>query len=91
MTMLTVTPKFSRPKGLPFSGERGVISVMSEVIIHDDESFERALKRFKKKCEKAGILSDLRKHRHYEKPSERRKRKMNAATRKTWRPRFARD
>ncbi len=41
---------------------------MPEVIIHDDESFERALKRFKKKCEKAGILSDLRKHRHYEKP-----------------------
>jgi len=29
---------------------------MSEVIIHDDENFERALKRFKKKCEKAGIL-----------------------------------
>jgi small subunit ribosomal protein S21 len=55
---------------------------LSEVIIHDDENFERALKRFKKKCEKAGILSDLRKHRHYEKPSERRKRKMNAARRK---------
>ena len=55
---------------------------MSEVIIHDDENFERALKRFKKKCEKAGILSDLRKHRHYEKPSERRKRKVNAARRK---------
>ena len=35
---------------------------MSEIIIHDDENFERALKRFKKKCEKAGILSDLRKH-----------------------------
>ena len=59
---------------------------MSEVIIHDDESFERALKRFKKKCEKAGILSDLRKHRHYEKPSERRKRKMAAARRKGRRP-----
>jgi small subunit ribosomal protein S21 len=29
---------------------------LSEVIIHDDENFERALKRFKKKCEKAGIL-----------------------------------
>ena len=55
---------------------------MSEVIIHDDENFERALKRFKKKCEKAGILSDLRKHRHYEKPSERRKRKLNTAMRK---------
>src|SRR2546430_2537738 len=60
---------------------------MPEVIIHDDESFERALRRFKKKCEKAGILSDLRKHRHYEKPSERRKRKMNAARRKTRRTR----
>src|SRR5438552_3917666 len=45
---------------------------MPEVIIHDDENFERALKRFEKKCEKPGILSDLRKHRHYEKPSERR-------------------
>ena len=61
---------------------------MPEVIIHDDESFERALKRFKKKCEKAGILSDLRKHRHFEKPSEKRKRKMNAAVRKnsSWPP-----
>ena len=37
--------------------------------------------------EKAGILSDLRKHRHYEKPSERRKRKMNAAMRKNRRTR----
>ena len=55
---------------------------MSEVIIRDDENFERALKRFQKKCEKAGILSDLRKHRHYEKPSERRRRKMNAAVRR---------
>ncbi len=60
---------------------------MSEVILTDDENFERALRRFKKKWERAGILSDLRKHRHYEKPSERRKRKMNAAVRKnrrTW-------
>jgi small subunit ribosomal protein S21 len=65
---------------------------MPEIIIHDDESFERALKRFKKKCEKAGILSDLRKHRHYEKPSEKRKRKTNAAMRKTRRSfRYARD
>jgi small subunit ribosomal protein S21 len=56
---------------------------MPEVVIHEDENFERALKRFKKKCEKAGILSDLRKHRHYEKPSERKKRKTNAARRKS--------
>jgi small subunit ribosomal protein S21 len=59
---------------------------MAEVFIYEDESFERALRRFKKKCEKAGILSDLRKYRHYEKPSERRKRKLNAAKRKRRRP-----
>jgi small subunit ribosomal protein S21 len=50
--------------------------------VKDNESFESALRRFKKKCEKAGILSDLRKHQHFEKPSERRKRKANAARRK---------
>jgi small subunit ribosomal protein S21 len=71
---VSVTPSFTRFR-------------LSEVIIHEDENFERALKRFKKKCEKAGILSDLRKHRHYEKPSERRKRKMNAAVRKNRRTR----
>ena len=49
----------------------------------------RALKRFNKESEKAGILSELRKHRHYEKPSERKKRKMmNAARRKNRRPRL---
>ncbi|MFH1069571.1 MAG: 30S ribosomal protein S21 [Candidatus Glassbacteria bacterium] len=55
---------------------------MPEVYIDDGESFEKALKKFKKKCEKAGILSDLRKHRHFEKPSEKRKRKINSAKRK---------
>lgn len=60
---------------------------MSEVIIHDGENFDRALRTFKKKCEKAGIIADLRKHRHYEKPSVRRKRKAEAARRKTRRVR----
>jgi small subunit ribosomal protein S21 len=50
--------------------------------VKDNESFESALRRFKKKCEKAGVLSDVRKHLHFEKPSERRKRKQNAARRK---------
>ena len=58
---------------------------MTGVIIHDDENFERALRRFKKKCEEAGILCDHRKHRHYEKPSERRKRKQSVAQRKAHR------
>ena len=47
---------------------------MPEVSIHADESFERALYRFKNKCEKAGILWDLRNHRNFEKPSVKRKR-----------------
>ena len=55
---------------------------MAEVVIYEDESFERALRRFKKKCEKAGILSDLRRHQYFEKPSERKKRKVAAARRK---------
>jgi small subunit ribosomal protein S21 len=59
---------------------------MAEVLISENESFERALRRFEKKCERAGILSDLRRHRHYEKPSERRKRGVNAARRTFHRP-----
>ncbi len=55
---------------------------MLGVRVKDNESFESAIKRFKKKCEKAGVLSDVRKHQHFEKPSERRKRKVNAARRK---------
>jgi small subunit ribosomal protein S21 len=62
---------------------------LSEIIIHDDENVERALRRFKKQCEREGILSDLRRHRHYEKPSERRKRKLNASSRKNRRARSA--
>ena len=55
---------------------------MPGIRVRDEESFEKALKRFKKGCEKAGIISEMKKHQHYEKPSERRKRKINAAKRK---------
>ena len=52
---------------------------MPGVKIKDNESYEGALKRFKKQCEKAGILSELRKREHYEKPSVKRKKKALAA------------
>jgi small subunit ribosomal protein S21 len=55
---------------------------MPSVTVKDDESFESALRRFKKQCEKAGVLSELRKRGHYEKPSVRRKKKMLAARKK---------
>jgi len=48
----------------------------------ESEPFEIALKKFKKKCEKAAILSDIKKHQAYEKPSEARKRKGNVTRRK---------
>jgi len=56
--------------------------IMNGVIVRQDEPFEKALKRFSKTCERAGILSDVKKYRHFEKPSEERKRKINAAKRK---------
>ena len=52
-----------------------------DLTIHDDESFERALKRFQRKCEKAGLVSEVHRHRHFEKPSERPKRKLAAGIR----------
>jgi small subunit ribosomal protein S21 len=55
---------------------------MPSVKVRDNESFEKALRRFTKSCEKAGLMSEIRKHQHFEKPSERRKRKFNAARRK---------
>ena len=39
------------------------------VHVKEDESFENAMRRFKRKCEKSGILSELKKRQHYEKPS----------------------
>ncbi|MFQ6092759.1 MAG: 30S ribosomal protein S21 [bacterium] len=55
---------------------------MPGVRVQENESFERALRRFNKTCMKEGILSEIRKRQHFEKPSERRKRKINSAKRK---------
>ena len=54
-------------------------SVLPGVKLKDNESFEGALKRFKKQCEKAGLMYEMRKREHYEKPSVRRKKKAVAA------------
>ena len=50
--------------------------------VREDESLENALKRFKQKCEKSGILTEIKKRQHYEKPSVRKKRKALAARKK---------
>jgi len=55
---------------------------MPSVKVRNGEAFERAFKRFTKACEKSGLMSEIKKHQHFEKPSERRKRKLNTARRK---------
>jgi len=52
---------------------------MAEVRVKENESLDSALKRFKRQCAKAGVLAEVKKREHYEKPSVRRKKKSEAA------------
>lgn len=61
---------------------------MVEIKVTEEEGLERALKRFKAKCDKEGIKRDIKRQRAFEKPSERRRRKMRKAEAKL-RKRFA--
>jgi len=54
-------------------------NVVSEVRLKENESLESALKRFKRSCAKSGVLAEVRKREHYEKPSVKRKKKSEAA------------
>lgn len=55
---------------------------MAQVIVRDGEGLEIALKRFKKACSRDGVMAELRKREHYEKPSVRCKKKSEAARKK---------
>ena len=57
---------------------------MSEVRIRENESLESALKRFKRQCDRAGVLAEVRKREHYEKPSVKRKKKAEAARKRKY-------
>ena len=61
------------------SQEEGVIPVPGVFLNDDDYNFDLALRRFKKQVEKAGILYEMKKRQHYEKPSVMRKKKKAAA------------
>ena len=52
---------------------------MTKVRVKTDEPFEKALRRFKKKCNKEGLMQRLKEMKHYEKPSERRRRRSSTA------------
>ena len=59
--------------------------MMSEIRVKDNESLDSALRRFKRSCAKAGVLSEVRKREHYEKPSVKRKKKSEAARKRKFR------
>ena len=68
--------RVGRPLSQPERQERTNMPVIK---IKETESFEGAMKRFKKACEKAGILTELRRREYYDKPSIRKKKKEAAA------------
>ena len=55
---------------------------MAEVRLGKNESLDTALKRFKRSCARDGVLAEVRKREHYEKPSVKRKKKSEAARKK---------
>ena len=55
---------------------------MAAVKVKDNEPFDVALRRFKRSCEKAGVLADVRRREFYEKPTAERKRKKAAAVKR---------
>ena len=57
---------------------------MSEVRVKENETLESALKRFKRQCARSGVLAEVRKREHYEKPSVKRKKKADAARKRKW-------
>jgi small subunit ribosomal protein S21 len=55
---------------------------MPSVKVKENEPFDIALRRFKRSCEKAGVLSEIRRREFYEKPTQERKRKKAAAVKR---------
>lgn len=62
----------------------GRVVEMSEIKLKENESLDNALRRFKRQCAKSGVLSELRKREHYEKPSVKRKKKSEAARKRKY-------
>jgi small subunit ribosomal protein S21 len=55
---------------------------MPVIKVRENEPFDVALRRFKRSCEKAGVLAEVRRREHYEKPTTERKRKKAAAVKR---------
>ena len=64
--------------------KRKGVKKMSEIRVKDNESIDSALRRFKRSCAKSGVLAEVRKREHYEKPSVKRKKKAEAARKRKY-------
>jgi len=65
-----------------FISEGPTVTGMPSVRVKENEYFDAALRRFKRACEKAGVLTELRRREFYEKPTQERKRKKAAAVKR---------
>ena len=63
---------------------RGGIKIMAEVRVKEGVNLDSALRRFKRQCQRSGVLAELRKREHYEKPSVKRKKKSEAARKRKY-------
>ena len=57
---------------------------MAEIRVMENETLDSALRRFKRQCARSGVLTELRKREHYEKPSVKRKKKSEAARKRKY-------
>jgi small subunit ribosomal protein S21 len=76
-----IAGSFPASAGIYFALREGLIQ-MPSVRIKENEYFDAALRRFKRACEKAGVLTELRRREYYEKPTQERKRKKAAAVKR---------
>ncbi|HHV08094.1 MAG TPA: 30S ribosomal protein S21 [Firmicutes bacterium] len=56
---------------------------MPEIRIGKNESLDNALRRFKRQCQRSGVMSEIRRREHYDKPSVKRKKKSEAARKRS--------
>ena len=70
------------PAGFIYIWTHKTYNRMPSVRVKENEYFDAALRRFKRACEKAGILTELRRREYYEKPTQERKRKKAAAVKR---------
>ena len=76
---IDICPKLVYNSSVNFFVSEGRENKMAEVKLREGESLDNALRRFKKQCARSGVLAELRKREHYEKPSVKRKKKAEAA------------